>query len=461
MTNLPKLPKLPKQVISTMKKNGYECFAVGGAIRDMLANGKKPLNWDFATNAKPEEILKVFPDGFYDNVFGTVGIQVEHLAKKFNIKIDKDFAKEVIEITTYRTESAYRDRRRPEKVEWGNSLKEDLKRRDFTINAIATDGEKIIDPFGGQKDLKNKLIRAVGNPDKRFKEDALRLARAVRIATELEFLIEEKTRKAIENNAQLLGEIAKERIRDELLKILSCRYAADGVLLLYYSGLLNIILPELEKSFKIPQKSPERHHIYDVGTHSIESLRYCPNSDPIVRFATLIHDLGKLKTFRQEPDGLITFYNHEIVGAGIARNIIKRLRFSKKQSIKIIKLVRWHQFSMDEKQTDKALRRFIRRIGKENISDMLDLRIGDRLGGGARETSWRFELFKKRLEEVQVIPFTVHDLKIDGNDVMKILKIKPSRKVGEVLDKIFEMVEDKKIENKRETLLKEIKNVVM
>lgn len=441
-----------------MNKVGFECWAVGGAVRDLLA-GKNPLNWDFTTNAKPEEILKIFSKGFYDNIFGTVGIQVEHLAEQFNIKVSRDFAKEVVEITTYRTEHKYYDRRRPSKVEWGGSLEEDLKRRDFTINAIAADGKKIIDPYNGQKDLEEKLIRAVGEPNARFKEDALRMMRAVRLATELEFLIEEKTRKAIANDADLLSDIANERIRDELLKILASRYPADGILLLRHAKLLKVILPELEQCFGVPQKSPKRHHIFDVGTHSIESLRHCPSKNPIVRFAALIHDLGKRGTFHKDKSELITFYNHEIVGTKLARNIVKRLRISKKDSIKIIKLVRWHQFSINEKQTDKALRRFIRRVEVENLQDMIDLRIGDRLGGGARETSWRFELFKKRLEEVQVIPFTVCDLKIDGNDVMKILNIKPGKKVGEVLDKLYEKVENKKLPNKRKELLQEIKKI--
>lgn len=453
-----KLPAFAHKIIDTMKASGYECYAVGGAVRDLLAE-KQPLNWDFTTNAIPENILKIFPDGFYDNVFGTVGIQVNHLAQQFKIHVNDEFAKEVVEITTYRTEHEYYDRRRPSKVEWGKSLEEDLQRRDFTINAIATDGKKIVDPFNGQKDLQGKLIRAVGNPDERFKEDALRLMRAVRLATELEFLLEEKTRRAIENDAKLLAEIAAERIRDELLRILACRYAADGILLLHYIGLLKVILPELEECFGIPQQSPDRHHIYDVGTHLIESLRYCPNPDPIVRFATLIHDIGKLKTFKQDKNNLITFYNHEIVGTGMAKSIVKRLRFSKKQMEKIIRLVHWHQFTIEETLTDNALRRFIRRVGKENLTDMLDLRIGDRLGGGARETSWRFELFKKRLEEVQKEPFTVYDLKVNGHDVMKILQIKPSRKVGKVLDTLFEKVEEKKLPNERKVLLKEIEKI--
>lgn len=428
-----------------MHKAGYECYAVGGAVRDLLA-GKKPLDWDFTTDAVPEEILEIFPDGFYNNVFGTVGIKT-------------DLADEIVEITTYRTETDYKDRRRPEKVAWGKSLKEDLQRRDFTINAIASDGKKIEDPFGGKKDLENKLIQTVGKADERFQEDALRLIRAVRLATELQFLIEKKTRSAIEKNASLIEEISKERIKKELFRILSAQRAADGVLLLYYTGLLKYILPELHQCFEIPQASPERHHIYNVGVHSVESLRHTPSSKPLVRLAVLLHDIGKTKTFQKTKEGVITFYNHEIAGARMIKDIAQRLRFSKEEKKKLVNLTRWHQFSMSEKLSDKAVRRFIRRVGKSNLKDMLDLRVGDRLGGGARRSSWRFELFKKRLIEVQKEPFAVKDLKVDGKDVMRILNLDPSLKVGQVLKTLFEKVINKELINERGLLLKEIKKL--
>ncbi len=425
-----------------MEKAGFETYAVGGSVRDLLL-GRPAKNWDFTTNATPQEILKIYPDGFYDNAFGTVGIAQEN--------------GEIYEITTFRTESNYQDHRHPTKVLWGQTLTEDLGRRDFTIGAIAFDGKNFIDPYNGQKDLKDKIIRTVGNPNQRFAEDALRLMRAIRIATELEFLLEAETFAAIVKNAALIREISSERIRDELLKILATDHPAEGLSLLKNAGLLQEILPEVEKGFGVTQVSPGRHHLYDVGTHSFLSLKFCPSQDPIVRLATLIHDIGKPATFKKDEKDLITFYNHEVIGASLARHLAERLKLSKKDRDRLITLVRWHQFSVDEKQTDSALRRFIRRVGKENLQDILSLRIGDRLGGGARETSWRLKLFVKRLDEVQKQPFTVADLKVDGHDVMEILNLDSGPKVGQILNELFIEVVEKGEPNERNSLLKKLR----
>jgi putative nucleotidyltransferase with HDIG domain len=217
------------------------------------------------------------------------------------------------------------------------------------------------------------------------------------------------------------------------------------------------ILPEMERTFDVEQKSPGRHHIYDVGNHSLMSLKFCKSTDPLVRFATLIHDIGKPATYKKLDNGIITFYGHEIVGARIAAKIAERLRFSNDEREKLITLVRRHQFTVDEHQTDSAIRRFIRNIGTDNIGDMLELRTGDRLGGGARETSWRLEEFKKRLIEVQKQPFNLRDLKINGNDVMKELNLKPGPRVGEILEKLFDDVVEKRIDNTKEDLLKALR----
>lgn len=448
MATMIMLPKQAKYIIDTLQKAGFEAYAVGGSVRDMLM-GKTTRGWDFTTNATPEQILAAFPDSFYDNQFGTVGIKLR--------EPDSDEVTDVYEVTTYRSEQGYADHRHPDMLSWGETLEDDLKRRDFTINAIAYDGKALTDPHGGQNDLENKLIRCVGNADERFAEDALRMMRAVRIASELGFMIDTVTLAAIKKNAPTLTRISAERIRDELLRILASPFASDGILLLKNTGLLSLILPELDRAFSIQQKSPKRHHIYDVGTHSVMAMKHCPSSDPIVRLATLLHDIGKVKTYNKDETGLITFYNHEVVGAREARTICYRLRLSKKQTEKIVTLVRWHQFTVDERQTDSALRRFIRHTGKENLNDMLALRIGDRLGGGARETSWRLELFKKRLEDVQKQPFTVADLKINGYDVMKELNVKPGPIIGKVLNELFALVESGMLANDREALLAKLK----
>ena len=437
------VPDFITQFIDIFKNAGYQIYVVGGAVRDLLLN-KQPTNWDFTTNATPDEILKLFPQAYYNNIYGTVSIPA-----------NKELT--IFEVTPFRKEEEYQDFRHPQKIEWAKTIEEDLARRDFTINAIAYDGKKLVDPFNGQRDLKEKLIKAVGNPDKRFQEDGLRLIRAIRIACELGFFIEENTRQAIEKNAFLITKISWERIRDEFLKILASNNPSDGILFLRNTKLLAHILPELDRCFSIPQKSPKRHHIYDVGTHLVMSLKHCPSKDPITRFATLLHDIGKAETFnKDEKTGLITFYNHEIVGKKLAEKIAERFRLSNKQKEKLVRLVAYHQFSVSEKQTDKAIRRFIRNVGKEYLQDMLSLRVADRLGSGAKATSWRFELFKKRLIEVQKVPFKISDLKINGYDVMNILRIKPGPKVGEVLKKIFEQVEKDGLKNERELLLKEV-----
>lgn len=451
--------KLPEKVIKISKKveeNGFEIYIVGGAVRDIIM-GKDVYDWDFTTNAKPEDILKIFPEAYYDNQFGTVGIPADKESER------------PYEITTFRTERKYKDKRHPSEIKWGETLDEDLKRRDFTINAMALKileykqkaEVKLVDNFGGQEDIKNKLIRAVGSPQGRFQEDALRMLRAIRIASELNFKIENKTLEAIKDNANLIKKIAYERIRDELLKLLSSNYPHEGMLIFKESGLLEIILPELEKTFGVDQVSPNRHHIYDVGTHSLLSLKYVAlrNKDPITRLAGLIHDVGKYQTYKKQENGTITFYNHEIVGAKIANQIADRLKLSNKQKDKLWRLVRYHQFTVDEKQTDSAIRRFIREVGVENIKDMIDIRIGDRLGSGAKETSWRLEEFKRRLIEVQKQPFTVCDLKINGDQVMEILKIKPGPKVGQVLQVLFQKVVNKELPNEEEILKEEVRKV--
>ncbi len=440
-------------ILQAIVKAGFEVAIVGGAVRDFLAK-KDISDWDFTTNARPEEILKLIKGSFYNNRFGTVGVVLQS-------------QKLTIQITTYRTEEKYTDKRHPDVIVWGKTLEEDLSRRDFTINAMAlriengklkVEKDNLVDPFDGQKDLRNKLVRAVGDPDKRFREDALRLLRATRFATTLGFKIEDKTAAAIKKNAKALLLISGERIRDELFKILGSENAADGILLARDLGLLQIILPELNECFTVEQKSPQRHHIYDVGTHCVMSLRNCPSKDTITRLATLLHDTGKAKVAAVTEEGVRTFHNHELVSSRQALQIAKRLHLTNTQREKLFKLVRWHQFSVNENQTDKALRRFIRNIGVENIEDMMDLRIGDRLGGGLQQPeSWRLKLFRKRLKDVMKKPFTVADLKVDGHDVMKILNIKPGPKVGEVLKMLFEQVADDPKKNNRDYLQKRLK----
>jgi poly(A) polymerase/tRNA nucleotidyltransferase (CCA-adding enzyme) len=439
-------PKGVTDILELFKKKGYQIFVVGGVVRDILL-GRATKDWDFATDATPEQTLELLgAEAFYDNKFGTVGIKIDGFEFPF-------------EITTFRSEEGYTDNRRPDKVVWGTSLENDLARRDFTINAIAMDESRVIDPHGGQEDLKKKLIRAVGEANDRFKEDALRMMRAVRIAAQLGFEIETRTLAAIQESAKLIKNVSGERVHDELIKIFSSDYPADGYLLLRNCGLGVEILPEVEAAFGVEQKSPGRHHIYDVGTHSVETLRHCQSRDAITRFAALLHDVGKVKTQRIYRDGRITFYNHEMESTKIAEQISDRLRFSNKERDKLVKLVRWHQFTMDEHMTDSAVRRIIRNVGLENVSDLIALRIGDRIGSGAKPTSWRFENLKERFVAVQQQPFSITDLKINGKDVMEIKGIDSGPAVGQYLQQIFEMVTEKGVENERGVLMEKLKEL--
>ena len=456
------IPQKVKNIIAKFLENKAEIYIVGGACRDLLL-GRVVNDWDFTTNLPPEEMKKLFPkNSFYNNNFGTLSI------------LGKDG--EIFEVTTFRTERGYSDGRHPDEVKWGKNLKEDLERRDFTINAIAIEIQnplalrapslekgglnlgniKIIDLFEGQKDLEKKLVRTVGNPDDRFKEDALRLIRAVRIAGQIGFSIEEKTLKSIQKNASLIQNIAGERIRDEIFKILISEKPSQGIKLLMESGLLQELMPELINGVNMTQKG---HHVDDVWTHNLKTLDNCESKNPVTRLAALLHDVGKPKSMRGDGKSR-TFHNHEVYGSRIAVSIGKRLKLSNKELDQLFRLIRWHMFTVQETQTDKAVRRFIRNVTLEYIDEMIAMRRADRLGSGAKETSWRWELFKNRIVEVQKQPFAVKDLKIKGDDVMEILKIRPSRRVGEVLEAIFKEVEEKPELNDREVLLEKIKKYI-
>lgn len=444
------------QIYKRLESSGFEAYFVGGCVRNLLLKSV-PKDWDLTTNATPQEIQSIFPDSFYDNSYGTVGIPLP--------KIEETEHPNIVEITTYRTESTYEDYRRPKSVSWGKAIGEDLARRDFTMNAIALRVEikdkkqtiVIVDPYNGQGDIQDKIIKAVGNPDERFKEDALRMLRAVRFASQLGFAIEEKTLAAIRNDSNLITRISGERIRDELMKIMASRTPYEGVMLLDALTLLEKILPELTEGKNVSQVRPGRHHTTDVFTHNVLSLKNCPSENPIVRFATLLHDVGKPQVKGLDMNGHVIFYNHEVAGARIARTICDRLHFSKKDREKIYTLIRWHMFTVDTRLTDSAIRRFIRRVGLENVADMMDLRIGDRLGGGTQVAeSWRLKNFKERIIKELNPPFSINDLAVDGTDIMKILKIKPGPQIGKILKTLFEEVDENLTLNTKDYLTKRV-----
>jgi tRNA nucleotidyltransferase (CCA-adding enzyme) len=385
------------------------------------------------------------------------------------------------EITTFRTDGGYSDHRRPENVSWGENIVDDLSRRDFTINAMAIelsnqylekvfDKQKtiqefyqpeindwqLIDEFQGYHDLKNKLIRTVGQADQRFKEDALRMLRAVRLAVQLNMKIEKETYLSIKNNKDLLSFISFERIGAEIMKILASSHPADGIRLLDETELLDYIIPELKLGKNMDQPG---HHTTDVWVHSLDALEACPSQDPIVRLAALLHDVGKPETY-SEKDKEITFYNHEVLGSRVASKIAKRLRLAKRDVQRVFILVRYHMFYYQPEHTDASIRRFIKKVGLENIDDILDLREGDRLGSGAKKTSWRLEEFKDRIIEQLNQPMDLGDLAINGQDLIKNLKIKPSPIVGQILKELLEKVLQNPELNKKDLLLKEAKIIL-
>ncbi|MFH1575642.1 MAG: HD domain-containing protein [Candidatus Nealsonbacteria bacterium] len=446
------IPPEVKTIITKLKKRGFEAFVVGGCVRD-LSRGANPKDWDVATSAKPEEIQKVFPKSFYENKFLTVTVKTKSKSQE---------VKEV-EITTYRSESKYTDKRHPDEIRFAKNIQEDLARRDFTVNAIAIDTEtknyKIIDPFGGEQDLTAKIIRAVGDPAERFNEDALRMMRAVRLATVLDFTIEEKTANAIKNNASLLKLISKERVRDELVKIITADNAAQGIEMLRLLGLLKYIMPELEEGHHVQQN---KHHIYECYEHALFSLKYAAEKkfNIYVRIAALLHDIGKPKSKRGEGENA-TFYNHEMIGAKMANQLLIRLRFPKKDVEKITKLVRFHLFyyNVDE-VTESSVRRLVRQTGQENIEELLQVRMCDRIGSGVPKAEpYKLRHLKYVIDKVSQDPISVKMLNVTGNDIMSQLGIQPGPKIGQILDILLGYVLEDPKKNRKEFFKKEIKTL--
>lgn len=553
------IPLEPLAVLHTLQQAGYEAYIVGGAVRDLIRSAQlgikdKGKDYDFTTDATPEQLKQLFPESFYENTFGTVSITPKHLrtqlqlsepqvsetsvvenpqriidlaqAKKIHISLqpfsDNPIAEDTegfddacssdlqnagattvaptvpsssnaktttqeetellnstvkgapYEITTFRTDGIYSDHRRPEDVTWGKSLQEDLDRRDFTINAMAitvsqeflnklfttqplensaieiTDEHYTIhDPHSGQHDLANHTIRTVRDPHERFQEDALRMLRAIRFAVQLNMRIDGETYAAIKTHHELLGHISFERIRDEFLKMLVSEYPKQAIELLDQTGLLQYVIPELLNAKGVQQGG---HHTTDVWTHSLDALDSTPSTDPVVRLATLLHDIAKPDTFALV-QGAPTFYNHEIIGSRVAKKIAHRLRLSNRDVDRVFSLVRYHMFHYQQDHTDAAIRRFMRKVGLENIDDILDLREGDRLGSGARKTSWRLEEMKQRMIEQLNQPMDVTDLAIDGTDLMKELNLQPGPVIGKLLHSLFEQVMENPELNTKELLL--------
>ncbi|HNZ26457.1 MAG TPA: CCA tRNA nucleotidyltransferase [Spirochaetota bacterium] len=442
-----KIPSVVKRFAKIFHKNGYELYLVGGAVRDYLL-GNKNSDYDFASSATPSEIMKIF------STVIPVGIQ--------HGTVIVIYEESQFEVTTFRLDGKYSDNRRPDGVEFIRSIEEDLKRRDFTINSLAFDlnRRKIIDKFQGQKDLKRKIIKAIGNPDDRFTEDALRMLRACRFASKLNFSIEEETFESIKRNAELINNISVERIRDEFIKILQTDKPSIGLEYLRETGLMRHILPEFLEGYGVVQN---KFHKYDVYYHNLYSCDAAPKDNYLVRIAALFHDIAKPKTKREKSEEIEnenSFYNHEIIGERITNQILKRLKFPREDIKKIRNLIRNHMFYYTDEWTDGAVRRFIKKVGLENLPELFQLRESDRIGNGSKTgVPKAFLDFQERIKDILEIDgaLKVTDLDISGNDLIRELNLKPSPMIGEILNYLLEIVLDDPELNTNPTLIDKAK----
>jgi tRNA nucleotidyltransferase (CCA-adding enzyme) len=441
--------QMPHEVLNVTKaleKAGFEAWVVGGCVRDILLK-RKPNDWDVTTDANPEQIQQLFENTFYTNDFGTVGVVQDNAS---------DPSLKVIEVTPYRLEGKYSDARRPDTVEYSQKIEDDLKRRDFTINALAYSpkSDDLLDLYEGIKDIDAGVIRTVGEPQERFEEDTLRILRAVRIAAEINFTIEDTTKQAINKNASQLTKISKERIRDEFVRILNSPQPMKALILAHELGILQYVLPELEQGIGIEQNQA---HSYDVFEHNIRALQHAADKNwPFdVRLAALLHDIGKPKARRFSDDKHDwTFHGHDVVGAKMAKKILENLKFSRETIDKVVSLVRWHMFFSDPDQvTLSAVRRIVANVGRDNIWDLINLRICDRIGTGRpKEQPFRLRKYQSMIEQALRDPISVGMLAIDGKKLMEATEEKAGPRIGWILHALLEEVLDDPAKNSPEYL---------
>ncbi len=471
--NTSKIPKYVTHVTETLEKNNFEVFLVGGCVRDLIID-KEPTDWDITTNAKPEQIIALFEKTVYENTFGTVGIcfpietpDVPHETLDI-AKVGEDVLEyNIVEVTPYRIESKYKDFRHPEEIKFSNNIEDDLKRRDFTINAMAYSISKghLIDLYKGQDHIKDKIVVAVDDPNERFQEDALRMLRAVRFSSQLDFAIEYKTMEAITVNAHLLKNISGERIRDEFVKIIESSKSALGVGILSKLGLLKYVVPELEDGIGCNQGGA---HVFDVFEHCLQALEHSTNKELSMelRLSSLFHDIGKPYSKRQpiskkgESPKKPTFYGHEVVGARMTKKIMNRLKFPKKSIEFVVSMVRNHMFFSDTEQiTLSAVRRVIQKVGRDNIWELMKIREADRVGMKKKEAPYRLRKYHAMIEEVLHDPISVGQLKINGETLLNVFHMKPSPRIGWILNALLEEVLDDPSLNTKENLMNKIKTL--
>ncbi|MCR4434722.1 MAG: CCA tRNA nucleotidyltransferase [Clostridiales bacterium] len=431
------VPPEVHEIIETLNGHGFEAYLVGGCVRDSIL-GRIPSDWDIATNAKPHEVKNLFKK--------TVNTGVKH----GTVTLPANDAS--YEVTTYRTEGAYIDHRRPGTVRFTSSLKEDLGRRDFTVNAIAYHPlHGYVDFYNGMEDISRRVIRTVGDPARRFGEDALRMLRAVRFCAQLDFSMEEGTFHSIRENSSLIDKISGERIRDELTKILLSQHPLKFSLL-NDTGLLQYILPEFIPCFSTGQKHP--YHIYDVAEHTLRSVG-CIAGDKILRWTMLLHDIGKPGTKTTDAAGIDHFYGHPRESANIAGQVLKRLRFDNKSAKSILDLIEYHDKNIEP--SPKSVKRFVRQLGEDLFLDLLKVKEADKRAQNPQYSESRL----KELERIRSIFYGIKekgecmdlkDLAVDGNDLMS-LGFKRGKEIGEMLDRLLELVIDNPELNSRDRLM--------
>ncbi|MEI7745612.1 MAG: CCA tRNA nucleotidyltransferase [Chloroflexota bacterium] len=427
-----------RAILDRLHDQGHAGWVVGGCVRDTLL-GREPADWDLTTGARPDRLVALFPGAVYENRFGTVAVRRDG---------------EVYEITTFRSEHDYADFRRPHRIEFGDSVDLDLARRDFTVNAIAwgcdrgDDGRnRLADPFHGLADIDARLLRAVGDPDARFREDALRMIRAVRLAAGLEFAIEPVTLAAIETNAPLVAHLSGERIGAELEKLLAAPRPSVGLELARATGLLAVIDPALAAQRGVPQNKVAGEDLWD---HTLRTVDAAPADRPLVRLAALVHDIGKPFTLAGGH-----FHHHDAVGANLADDLLRRLRYPRTVAEDVVRLVGHHMFTADPTLSDAAIRRFIGRIGAGHLDALFALRRADDLGSGADPDDPATAAFRARVE-AELAARAVLDryaLAIDGTDLMRELGLEPGPRLGRMIDALVERVVDDPGLNERASLL--------
>ncbi len=436
------VPQNVEILINKLNNSGYSAYAVGGCVRDSLM-GKIPHDWDICTSAKPDEILSAL------NMHNIIESGLKH--GTVTVLIDG----QLYEITTFRCDGEYKDNRRPESVRFITSLREDLARRDFTVNAMAyNSSEGLVDCFEGQNDLEDKIIRCVGDPDKRFNEDALRIMRALRFASKLGFEIEENTKSAIFRNKKLLKNISVERIASELIQIIDGNYAEN--ILLEYAEVLGIVIPEILPMVGLEQRNP--HHVYDVWTHTVYVIVNSPHGK-VMRLSALLHDVGKPRCYTVDEKGIGHFHGHPEVGAEMSRKILRRLHLDNDTISKGELLIRYHD--QRPKLSPKYVRRLISKTGIDAFPSLLELKRADTKGQNP-------VTIPEKLEYIDELDRLFHELTADGNEFnIRTLKLTGSdliemgisqgKEIGSILKEMLDMVIDGKIENDRKALLAEVR----